>query len=307
MKNRTIHIACNIDSKYTRYCGVLMVSLFENNKNEHIKIHILCYHLTKENKQDLKDIATYYNNEVQFYDVDESTFVGFPISEQWPIVIYFRLILPNIIDQTVDKILYVDCDIIFRGPIQELMNIELNNYVIGAVEDGISPYAPIIEELGYDPKYYYFNSGSLLINLPLWRNLQISQKCIEYIKTHHVIHPDQDALNAILYDKWLRLSYKWNNMSHLHTKYMNMHFFLMDKQKKTRNYPIIIHYTGEKPWYSNCKNPFKDEFFEYQARTKWANCIPRHTLYDKIEYLISIILDKLCIRKRNPYYLYKIK
>ena len=303
---QTMHIACNIDSKYTRFCGVLMVSLFENNKEENIKMHILGYHLTDNDKTDLLNIAQAYNNEILFYDIDENIFSGFPISEQWPIVIYFRLMLPEIIDKSVEKILYVDCDIIFRGPIKELMDINLNNYVLGAVEDGISPYAPIIESLGYSPEDYYFNSGALLINLPLWRELDISTKCINFIKNHTVIHPDQDALNAILHDKWLRLLYKWNNMSHLHTRYLNMRFFLMDKTKQTKNYPIIIHFTGEKPWMSNCKNPFKDEFFLYQAKTKWKNCIPKHTLKDKITYFLSITLDKVGIRKKNPYYRYKI-
>ena len=107
MPNKMMHIACNIDSKYTRFCGVLMVSLFENNKNESIKMHILGYHLTNENKKDLLDITQSYNNEIQFYDIDETIFAGFPISEQWPIVIYFRLMLPMLIDKSIQRILFL--------------------------------------------------------------------------------------------------------------------------------------------------------------------------------------------------------
>ena len=33
--NDTIHITCGFDSKYTRFAGVLLVSIFENNKSEH--------------------------------------------------------------------------------------------------------------------------------------------------------------------------------------------------------------------------------------------------------------------------------
>ena len=47
------HIACNIDSKYTRFCGVLMVSVFENNKDVSIKVHILGDGLTQKDKKDL--------------------------------------------------------------------------------------------------------------------------------------------------------------------------------------------------------------------------------------------------------------
>ena len=143
---KLIHVACNIDSKYTQHCGVLLVSLFENNKDVIIKVHILGYELTENNKNSLIQIVNSYNNDFEFYEIDKSIFKKFPISEQWPIVIYFRLLLPEYIDKTIEKILYFDCDIIFRGSIKELFELDMQNKVIGAVEDVLSPYAPMIEE-----------------------------------------------------------------------------------------------------------------------------------------------------------------
>ena len=78
------HIACNIDSKYTRFCGVLMVSVFENNKDVSIKVHILGDGLTQKDKKDLQDIASSYGNSVVFYDVNDDMFQQFPVSDQWP-------------------------------------------------------------------------------------------------------------------------------------------------------------------------------------------------------------------------------
>lgn len=308
MNNEIFHVACNIDSKYTRYCGVLMISLFENNKESKIKMHILGYHLTTENKNDLKKIAINYHNDIQFYDVNEEMFKEFPVSEQWPIVIYFRLMLPELISKDVERVLYVDCDIIFRGPIQDLMNIDLKGNIIGAVEDKMaSPYAPYLEMLGYDPKYQYFNSGVLLIDIKKWNNSSISEKCIAFIKENKVIHPDQDALNAILHDKWIRLTNRWNNGSALHTRYISMEFFIKDFNKETKSYPVIIHFSGIKPWDSRCRDPFKDDFYKYQALTKWHNCIPKHSIKEWIYHGITLILDRIGIRKINPFYKFNIK
>lgn len=76
------HIACNIDSKYTRFCGVLMVSVFENNKEETIRFHVLGDGLTQKDKKNLQDIASSYGNSVVFYDVNDDMFQNFPVSDQ---------------------------------------------------------------------------------------------------------------------------------------------------------------------------------------------------------------------------------
>jgi lipopolysaccharide biosynthesis glycosyltransferase len=297
-----IHVACNIDSKYTKYCSVLMVSLFENNKDEKIKMHILGDYLTSLNKFDLTEIAHRYSNEIQFYEVPEDVFNGFPTSKQWPKVIYYRLMLPELIDKKVERVLYVDCDIIFRGSIKELFEINLKNNIIAAVEDVLSPYAPLIEELGYSPELYYFNSGVVLIDVPKWLNNDSTSKCIEFINSSNVTHPDQDALNAVFNGKWLRLHYRWNFLSNFHTNYIKKEHFYSDLTCKSRYSPIIIHFSGIKPWQNNCIDPFKIEYFNYLSMTKWKNEVPKHKIRDWIWFISTIIFDKIGIKKKNEYY-----
>lgn len=300
------HIACNIDSKYTRFCGVLIVSVFENNRDKDIKFHILSDGLTNHDKESLKDIVNKYKGSIAFYDINESIFDKFPVSDQWPKVIYYRLMLPNLVDDTVSRILYVDCDIIFRGPIQELMEIDLKGKTIAAVEDVFSNYLSYIHLLGYKTTDYYFNSGVLLIDVKKWRNNNITQRCIEFIKNNEVIHPDQDALNAILHDSWIRIPNKWNFLSNFHVQYINQTIYLMDINKSYPDYPVICHFTGIKPWDSRCRSPFKSEFYEYQNKTIWKECIPSHTLKEIIHEKLARLLDWFGIKKYNKYYKYNI-
>jgi len=298
----TIHVACNIDSKYTRFCGVLMVSLFENNKVEIIKMHILADSLTDEDKNNLAEIAHRYSNQIQFYEVDKTLFEEFPTSNQWPKVIYYRLMLPEIIDKEVKRVLYVDCDIIFRGPIKELFDINLDGKIIGAVEDVLSIYSYMIENLGYSPTNYYFNSGVILIDVKSWINNNITKQCLDFIRNNNVKHPDQDALNAILNQQWLRLHHRWNFISNYHTFYIDPECFKADFNVKGTHYPVIIHFSGIKPWNSACQDPYKLYFFEYQKYTKWGCVIPKHSIKEYIFFTISVLLDKFKIRKRNEYY-----
>lgn len=300
------HIACNIDSKYTRFCGVLMVSVFENNKEETIRFHILGDGLTPKDKEDLQDIASNYGNSVVFYDVDEDMFRNFPVSNQWPRVIYYRLILPSLVESDVDRVLYVDCDIIFRGPIKELMDVDLKNNTVAAVEDVFSHFLSYVYPLGYNPTDWYFNSGVILIDVEKWKHRDITHKCLEFIKRNKVVHPDQDALNAVLHDSWLRISNRWNFLSNYHVTYLNMKMFQMDMDKSYPYYPVICHFTGLKPWDSRCRSPFKSDFFEYQEKTIWKDCIPKHTYGERIHQVLVAIFDSLKIKKRNPYYKYEV-
>ena len=41
MVKETIHIACNIDTSYVKYCIVMLTSLFENNQNVSFHIHVI--------------------------------------------------------------------------------------------------------------------------------------------------------------------------------------------------------------------------------------------------------------------------
>ena len=59
-----IHVAFNIDSNYVRHCAVTMVSLFENNKEETITVHILANDLNERNKKILIGLAENYENKV---------------------------------------------------------------------------------------------------------------------------------------------------------------------------------------------------------------------------------------------------
>lgn len=64
--SETIHVACNIDANYVKYCGVMLISLFENNKESTFDIHIAADTLPQEQVEVLESIIASYQNEVHF-------------------------------------------------------------------------------------------------------------------------------------------------------------------------------------------------------------------------------------------------
>ena len=253
-------------------------------------------------KTDLEYIAKRYNNEITFYDIDEKKFKNFRTTEQWNIATYFRLLLPELIDINVKRVLYVDCDIIFRGKIRELYNTDLEDNIIGAVEDHVlSPRISLNYSHDIYPEYFYFNAGVLLIDLQKWREHMITKKCFDYLQKYKPMHLDQDTLNAVLQGRWKHLSYRYNFMSNFHSAYFSKKDFVMDINKEYPYYPIIIHFTGTKPWNHASRSPYKVDFFKYQSMTKWKNMIPKHTSKEKIINIIREFCDKIGIKKKNPF------
>ncbi len=134
---------------------------------------------------------------------------------------YLRLELPYLVPPDVQRLIYLDCDVLCTTSVAALARCDLSGKAVGAVRDaftrrlGDSPgtMAGLIGS-ALDPQAHYFNSGVLVVDLPAWRSAGITERCLAYVHEHtdHLRFPDQDALNFVLYDNWHRLPKEWNYM-----------------------------------------------------------------------------------------------
>ena len=128
---------------FSEVTGSSMISLFENNKC--IKdIHVFCIEkeITEKNKSYLKSIARQYGRTLQFIEMPKwSEKLNIELKSQkkiWPGMGYNRPFLPEIIPDSVDKILYLDSDTIVEQSLENLWNTDLNGYYMAAVDDCLS-------------------------------------------------------------------------------------------------------------------------------------------------------------------------
>jgi lipopolysaccharide biosynthesis glycosyltransferase len=298
------HIALNIDSNYVSYCSILIKSILKYNQG--ITFHILHNGLKDKEKNIIErriDIDSI--NKVFFYLVDSSHFKNMPKSIQWPEAIYYRLIIPQLLGENIKKVLYLDCDIMVRGSLNELFETNLSSFGIAAVEDVLSPISPMIEALGADPTFGYFNSGVLLINLEYWKENAITEKTLDFINDNLDViqHPDQDALNYVLNKNWKKIHSKWNFLRGFQDRYYSKEHLLKDSNKESINYPIILHFSGVKPWSSRCRSIYKFEYHEIMREAGFENLIPNLDLKDHAEELVVRFLHKNKMRwcKTNYY------
>lgn len=126
-----------------------------------------------------------------------------------------RLLIPYLdVMKDVDKMIYLDCDIMFYRDVKEFFDVDMENFELGVVRDYLGRFW-----MSRD----YFNSGVMLINLKECRKTKLFDRAIEMVKSHKMTFPDQSALN-ILAKRLKYLPYKFNEQRSIKEDTVLKHF-----------------------------------------------------------------------------------
>ncbi|NGP16850.1 glycosyltransferase family 8 protein [Devosia aurantiaca] len=243
-----IHIALTFDDNFwaPAYATMRSVCLFTFRRHDLI-FHLCHRTLTDQHREDLAAIADEFPVELRWYDLDQSEMFRdiakrMPENKRLSNIVYARLMLDRLVGPEVERILYLDCDMLVRDRIEALFDIDMQGNAIAAVRDTIGAFITGGRDLKgnrdlFDPANYYFNAGMVLIDTAKWRDADIIGRMEEAFASGVMarIYYDQDLLNLIFHGKWLKLPWRWNTVDARHA-----HEGLD---------PAILHYTGEnKPW-----------------------------------------------------------
>ncbi len=258
--------------------GVLMHSIGENNTTS-IAYHIFVNEsFDAKNRNLLSDIAGRYGSDVNFYTITEETTKDFPLSgdnrpDHVTMASYYRLFAADVLPENLDKVLYLDGDMIVRKPLDELWDTDIEGYAVGVTQ---AKKAIIIDEhhLPYDmDNLGYFNAGMLLINLSYWRQNRLMEQFMQFIQDYADVIKwhDQDVLNVVLGQQKKTLSLKYNfENDYLRKEWVDSYIHPNDCYEECSTSPTIIHYTGiPKPWHQPCQHPFREEWKKYADQSIW--------------------------------------
>lgn len=262
-----LNIGYIFDHGAVRGAGVSMCSICENNRSKNIIFHAICTDLIKDDIDKLEQISIKYNSLIFLYFIDKSAelFKNLVIGK-FPVTIWYRILLPYIV--TCKKILYLDADIINLSSLEELFNININNYDLLAVPDIEKTANGRIKELNLTNNIY-FNSGVLMINVDKWIKNNNSDKIIEIAKIYNekLILPDQDALN-ILFSKSKQVYY-------IDRMYNRVALWKEKNIKEKLEETVLLHFVQTKPWQEAWlyeKRPYIENLYEkYEKNSPWKN------------------------------------
>lgn len=237
------------DNNYSPFVATTILSIVKNTSS-FIAFYILDGGIIKSNKKKILSLEEKYKNfSVEFINMKQFELNKFPEIKHYTTNAFSRYFIPDL-KPDLNKVLYLDVDIIVTGDIAELYNQDLGEYYLGAILEDYCPYNyTYLKKIcpNYKGGCNYFNSGVLVMNLDEFRKNNITQKLVETtIRLNDLLNcPDQDVLNLIFENNFKIVDYKFNFFSG-HEKYV------IESGKKelleARENHLILHFTGGKPW-----------------------------------------------------------
>lgn len=250
-----MNILLTLNTYYSKYSIVMLTSLFMNNKNTKFDIYVMYSNLSDDARDMLRETVEAFECDVFFIRVDESDYEGFPTTSALTVECYYVCLAHLSLPDRLDRILYLDSDMIIDGSVKKLYEMDFeDNYLIACGQS-------FVEE---DGKYYRlgarpergekFNSGVMLYNLEKMRR-NISSDYIKDVAKENqycFMLADQGLLN-IVYENTTKI---------IDSFYFNFRISLMEDQLRygeaiRDDKPIIIHYVNRdyyrlgismKPW-----------------------------------------------------------
>lgn len=298
-KLKHLHIVIATDDNYVEFVSVVVKSIFTNNLQfSCITIHLLANDVSENSVCKLRRHIPGETGELLIYDIsDIKQKLGVAVPDTISISSYARLFIAELLPTNINLVLYLDCDVVVSDNIEEFWATDMRNYLVAGVLDTL-PDEKAKTDIGLLINDPYINAGVLLINLQLWRELNIQHKFMEFLQKHNGIvhHHDQGVINAVSNNRKKivhpRYNLTSNYLSHPYhvLRSTNTPFYEEAEIKGAIKSPAIIHFTQgfyNRPWIVNSNHPFKEVFGRYHSMTEWKNAPLRKDNRSLIVRIIS--------------------
>ena len=270
-----INIATACDNAYVQHTAVFLKSLFAKNPNINFRIFIFVPDNFLQRESLERNLGS-HSKYLKFLQTDLSKTETLKIVNHVTPTTYFRLFIDSLVPAHVDRIIYLNSDILIMGTLEELWTTDLGNNVIAAVADSMQDTNPSVrEQIGLAPTAHYFNAGVLLIDLSRWRKEKIGGRAISFAIQHPelITFEDQCALNHVINGQFRELTKDWNFQTH-HLRWAAHGKCTADVQSEL-NVARIIHFTGQmKPWDYMSNHPMKGLYWKFLHQTEWRSYCP---------------------------------
>ncbi len=263
-----MNILVTLNSAYIRPLKVMLKSLFVNNPGESFDIYLMHSSIGEDEVADINRFVAADNQRLLEIKIGDEFFTGAPVVFHYTKEMYYRLLAYKLLPAELERILYLDPDILVLNPVRELYESNLDGYLYAAAYHDILLIKKVnrLRLNAYDIDAYY-NSGVLLMNLVQQRKTINEHAIFEFVEKDRakLIMPDQDILNA-LYAKQIKgLDEKLYNYD---TRYYNYYKIstnnLCDMDYVLRN-TIFLHFCGKKkPWKKNYNGKFHSLYKHYE-------------------------------------------
>lgn len=260
MKNEIAMAFC-VNNSYVRQLAVTLVSILTHNPNSQFKFYVFSSDFSAESQKLIDKLKNKFSNfSIEYIFVPKEKFSSLKLSIPYiSTETYYRYVIADLLPD-LDKILYLDADLIVTGDLAPLWNTELADFYTAGAADGYAKQIGHKSKIGLADSDLYVNAGVLLLNLKKLRRDAMADvlinKTIELFE--HITFQDQDIINIVFKDRIKEFDNIYNFTS-----------ADVKAEKNKINSAVVIHYTGKnKPWQDTCRHKLKETYKKYQTMTE---------------------------------------
>lgn len=255
MELTCMNILVTLDKGYLTQLCVMLKSLLMNNQECLVHVYVLHRSLTDNQFHEVKKSVNEDRLTLFPIQVSEEKISLFPTSKRYPSEMYFRLFAPNYLPNHLERILYLDPDIVIINSLKDLYYMPFDHYYFMACSHVFKSGQKLNSiRLKIPKETPYFNSGVILMNLPLLREKMDIKDIIDYVINNRIrlFLPDQDVFTA-LYGRYTKMldSLVYNLSDRYKILYDIRQINKIDKithEWIKKNTVIIHYYSRNKPW-----------------------------------------------------------
>lgn len=275
-------VTCN--ENYLPPLKTMLWSLFKTNRREQFMIYFM-HNKMAENRLEELNLFIKKNGQ-EFYPIDCSDLFeeDATVNRYYSIEMYYRLLAPFILPDEVDRILYLDPDIINLNPVSNFYNQDFKgNLFVATTHDYLTKWIQPINNIRLNTleSKGYFNTGILLMNLPAIRLSKTKEDIFSGIELNkkRLLLPDQDVFNYLYWDSILEADWKIYNLDPRYYSKANVIFPKDYNLEWVEKEVVFIHYCGkQKPW--NKKEDYKYKLGHYYDQNELEHLEEQYRTFD---------------------------
>lgn len=265
--NHPVNLLVTLNDAYIPCMNVMLTSLLHSNPENTFRVFLLHSNISKEKLSQTEEILQ-GRGELIPITASAEKLQGAPTSSRYPLEIYYRIFAVDYLPRSINRVLYLDPDVIVNGSLDKLYTMPMDGYFFAAASH-VNAFLQKMNKvrLEMDENSPYINSGVMMMNLELLRKEQDRDAVFHYIEKHKntLILPDQDVISSLYGHQIIPLNpYRYNMTERLWLLHSYDETITLDWIRKNST---IIHYCGRnKPWKKHYIGQLDTFFWETVAR-----------------------------------------
>ena len=257
-----MNILVTLDQNYLEPLYTMLYSLHHNDDCRDVHLWLIQSEMPPEALEEIRQVCSGFGWGFTPCEAPESLFAEAPVFRHYTKAMYYRLLAYRILPEQVERVLYLDPDILILNPVSPLYRLPLEgNLYAAAIHTGLAQIADPVNRVRLNSTEGpgYFNSGVMVMDLAAQRREVNASDIFDYAREHasELILPDQDILNALYSSRILPVE---DTLYNYDARQYDAYRLLSGDEKDmdwVMEHTSILHFCGRsKPWKPGARGRF---------------------------------------------------